>query len=134
MRRIIIASHGLFSAGLKNTLEFIAGVNDVIDINAYMDADIKLEDQVIDIFSSFKSNDEVLVMTDILQGSVNQAFQPYLNDKVFLVTGINVPCALELCLMPGPLTKDSIRDTIQNARKTILFVNDYEISFDENDE
>ena len=106
MRHVVIAAHHRFASGLRDTLEFIGGDLGIVDINAYID-DTPLEDQVRATFDSFAPEDEVLVFTDMMQGSVNQAFIPYIGPNVFLVTGVNVPCALELALSASPLTLSS---------------------------
>ena len=38
------------------------------------------------------------MMTDMLGGSVNQQFCPYVNDHRHLICGINLPCALSLVI------------------------------------
>lgn len=133
MRHIVIASHHRFAAGLRDTLEFVGGELGIIDISAYVD-ETPLDDQVEAVFSRFAPTDEVLVLTDMLQGSVNQAFRRYMSDHVFLVTGINLPCALELALCGGPLTADVVRQAIEDARQQLLLVNDQVVEIDEYDE
>lgn len=133
MRHIVIASHHRFAAGLRDTLELVGGELGIVDINAYVD-ETPLEEQAESVFSQFDPTDEVLIFTDMLQGSVNQVFRRYMSDHVFLVTGINLPCALELALAGGPLTADSVRTTIEAARQQLLLVNDQIVEIDEDDE
>ena len=103
MRHVIIASHHRFAEGLADTLEFIGGVENMRAVCAYVD-ETPLEEQVTAAFASVAPDDEVLVLTDILQGSVNQAFAPYICDRVFLVAGVNVALCLELALSAEPLS------------------------------
>ena len=133
MRHIVIASHHRFAAGLRDTLEFIGGDLGIVDISAYVD-EVPLEDQVRTVFDSFDAQDEVLVFTDMMQGSVNQALVPYIGPHVFLVTGVNVPCALELALMASPLTSEGISSAIEAARSQLIFVNEQMVAIDEEDE
>lgn len=133
MRHVVIASHHRFAEGLRDTLEFVGGELGIIDISAYVD-ETPLEEQVEAVFSQFASTDEVLVLTDMLQGSVNQAFRRYMSDHVFLVTGINLPCALELALCGEPLTASVVRQAIEDARQQLLLVNDQVVEIDEDDE
>ena len=124
MRRIVIASHHRFAAGLRDTLEFIGGDQlGIVDINAYVD-ETSLDDQIAEVFAGFDPDDEVLVFTDMMQGSVNQAFQRYIGDKVFVVTGVNVPCALELAVAGGQLAYEDIARTVQSARDQLVFMNE----------
>lgn len=133
MRRIILASHHRFAAGLRDTLEFVGAPADMIAVCAYID-DEPLDVQLDHIFSNFDADDSILIMTDMLQGSVNQAFQKYLGPRVFIVTGINVPCALELTIGKDPFTEEMIRSAIDRARSQLIFVNDYVAEVSEDDE
>ena len=133
MRHVVIASHHRFASGLRDTLEFIGGDLGIVDINAYID-DTPLEDQVRTTFDSFAPEDEVLVFTDMMQGSVNQAFIPYIGPNVFLVTGVNVPCTLELALSASPLTGEGVAAVIDAARSQLMFVNAQAVPVDDEDE
>ena len=133
MRHIVIASHHRFASGLRDTLEFVGGELGIIDISAYVD-DTPLTEQVDGIFAQFAADDEVLILTDMLQGSVNQEFRRFMNDHVFLITGINLPCALELALSSEPLSAERVRDIVESARHQLLLVNDQVVEIDEDDE
>ena len=72
MRRVVIASHGRMAEGVKHTLDFITGGNfKIYAVCAYVD-DTPLNKTIADLFSSFDENDEVVVLTDMISGSVNQ--------------------------------------------------------------
>lgn len=125
MRHCILASHHRFAEGLRDTLEFIGGVQGIDVVCAYVD-ETSLDEQVTTLFSSFGTDDEVLVLTDIMQGSVNQAFIPYMGERVFLVAGVNVACALELLLSPEPLTAAYIEDVVCQTRQAMCLMNVYQ--------
>ena len=133
MRHVILASHHRFADGMKDTLEFIGGVENVTAVSAYVD-DTPLEETVSKIFAEIPPEDEVLVLTDIMQGSVNQAFAPYISDHVFLVAGVNVACCLELTLETGPLSPEVIRETIAQASQQMVFMNECQVEDCEDDE
>lgn len=133
MRQIVIASHHRFAEGMQATLEFVGGDLNIRSICAYVD-DASLEKQIEDIFTSFDENDELLILTDMMQGSVNQAFLRYLNERTFLVAGVNFPCALELALSTEPLNHEFIHGCIVRAREQMVLINDLplvEQDFDE---
>ena len=135
MRRYVIASHHRLAQGLKDTLEFLTARRDIRDINAYVD-DQDLDDQIEKVFSSFHPEDEVLMMTDMLGGSVNQHFCPYMSEKRHLICGINLPCALSLVLLPDslPLTSQGIRQIVEDSKSHLIYVNEYEADDDQKDE
>ncbi|KRO12225.1 PTS system fructose subfamily transporter subunit IIA [Olsenella uli DSM 7084] len=101
-------------------------------ICAYVD-ERPLESQVAGLFAEFQ-DDEVLVLTDILQGSVSQAFAPFMSDHVFLVAGVNVAVALELCLHEGPLTSELIDRAIETGRQSMRLINTYQANVSDDDE
>jgi len=126
MRHVVIASHNYFARGLADKTEL-----DVIC--AYVD-ETPLVSQVDELFSAFSPDDEVLILTDILQGSVNQAFAPYINDHVFLVAGVNVALSLELCLSAEGLTVEGIEEAIEMGRQSMRLINTLQIEDGEDDE
>lgn len=133
MRHVVLASHHRFAQGLADTLEFLGAKCDFHVVCAYVD-DQPLEPQVEAVFEQFAPEDEVLVLTDILAGSVNQKFMPYANDHVFVVAGVNVVLAMELCLAPAPLTAEGIEEAIAMAGQSIKLVNTITVEDDEDDE
>ncbi len=133
MRHIIIASHHYFAAGLKDTLEFIGGDLGIIDVNAYVDGAL-LEDQIADAFASLGKQDEVLILTDMMQGSVCQAFMPYMGEKVFLVAGVNLPSALELAISKREYTPSYIEEVLNAARQQLVLLNNCSVEIGDDDE
>lgn len=135
MRRFVIASHQEFALGLKKTLEFLSGKENIHAIAAYVD-NTPLEESIQNVFSGFDKDDEVVILTDMLQGSVNQSFYPYINDHVHLVCGVNVPCAMAFALYPDDekLTPDDIREILDGGKSQIIYVNEYQNQSDEEDE
>lgn len=136
MKQIVIASHERFAFGLKETLKFITSIEQIHDISAYTSQDERfLHDVVADLFARFNKDDKVVILTDILSGSVNQEFLPYINDNTFLIAGTNVPLALSLLLTPEEdIDEQKIRDNIEEAKQSIVFINDMNFSNDEDDE
>lgn len=125
MKRIVIASHSRFATGLKETLKFLTTMDDIYDISAYVDEEAEpLEDTIENLFAQFNPQDKVIIMTDMLSGSVNQKFCPYINENVFLITGVNVPLALTLMLADEKdISFDFINEIVQEAKDMLIFVN-----------
>ncbi len=135
MRRFVIASHSRMARGLKDTLQFLTSRTDLIDINAYVD-ESDLEEQIRRVFDGFDPEDEVVIMTDMLGGSVNQKFCPLMGEHCHLICGINLPCALSLVLQPEdvPLTGEAIRAIVEESRSHLIYVNEYETGENQDDE
>ena len=75
MIRYLFASHGPLASGMAESVTFIAGKEKHIDtICAYMDPSVSLAQQIEDVFNTYDSNDDVVVLTDLYGGSVNNEF------------------------------------------------------------
>ena len=136
MKRVVIASHSRFATGLKETLKFITAMDDIYDIPAYVEDDSEpLEETIAKLFATFSPEDKVIVMTDVLSGSVNQKFFPYINDHTFVITGVNVPLALSIMLADeAGITPQYIRQAVEESKQMIIFVNEMQPDKDEDDE
>ena len=136
MVRYIFASHYRMADGLKETVEFLTSVKEnLYTISAYVTEDYNIEEEIKKIFDGFQKDDKVVVMTDVLSGSVNQKFIPYMGENVFLITGINVPLAMELVLRPEEcINKAHLSQSIEMAKETIQFVNEINANIDDDDE
>lgn len=138
-RKIIIASHNKLAFGLKETLGYITGdVSQVVEISAYLD-NTPVADEIAAALADVSADDEVLVLTDLLGGSVNQAFFPYLNREHFhVITGMNLPVLMSLALQPTDTYLDAatIHQAIAEAREQLAYVNDVvaAMAIDEDDE
>lgn len=138
MRRFIFASHHKLAYGLKDTVDFLTGVTKTIyDINAYLDDETKDIDTVVaELFASFDDEDEVVVLVDMMGGSVYQKFYPYMSDKVHVICGMNLPMALSLVLVPEDecLTSEKVEQVLMDCKNQLVYVNKMAASVDEDEE
>lgn len=128
MLRFVIASHERMARGLRHTLEFLTHTEEKLyDISAYVEGEDRgLEEIVQELFDSFEKEDTVIVMTDMLAGSVNQKFFPYLSERVHVVTGVNAPLALALLLTAeAEFSAEYIRGLIEEGKNSMLYVNEW---------
>lgn len=142
MRRFIFASHHKLAYGLKDTVDFLIGATKTIyDINAYLDDETKDIDTVVaELFASFDDEDEVVVLVDMMGGSVYQKFYPYMSDKVsdkvHVICGMNLPMALSFVLAPEDegLTSEKVEQVLMDCKNQLVYVNKMAASVDEDDE
>lgn len=138
MRRFIFASHHKLAYGLKDTVDFLTGATKAIyDINAYLDDETKDIDTVeAELFASFDDEDEVVVLLDMMGGSVYQKFYPYMSDKVHVICGMNLPMALSFVLAPEDecLTSEKVEQVLMDCKNQLVYVNKMAASVDEDDE
>lgn len=127
MRKYLIATHGKFSNGLKDTLDIIIGIHPEVEcICAYTDKDnIPINEKILKSVSKLSDSDELVVFTDILGGSVTNQFLQYLQRKnIYLVAGVNLPLIIEMVLSQEKNTKELIKSAIVKAKEGIVYVND----------
>lgn len=128
MRRYIIASHSKFAQGLEEVLNFSTSQGNKINvISAYVSDNNFPEKEVKSLFNEFNKDDEIIIMTDLLSGSVNQKLSNYTDDKTFVITGVNLALALSLLLIPEDvkLTEELIQQNINQAKEQMVLMNTY---------
>lgn len=127
MRRFIFASHHYLAYGLKDTVDFLTNnAKKIYDINAYVDDSEKDLDIIVkELFDTFDPEDEVIVLSDLLGGSVYQKFYPYMSDRVHVICGMNLPLAMTLLLANEevPFTKEGISTIVEESKNHIVYVN-----------
>lgn len=140
MRKVIFASHHTLAAGMKDTVEYIIpNAPEITAISAYLD-NVPVEEAIKKALNGVGPDDEVLVFTDLLSGSVNQGFIPYLNQpNIHVITGMNLPVIMAVVLgtMGQKITPELIQKSIADARTQLVYVNDYlqaQVEADEEDE
>jgi fructoselysine and glucoselysine-specific PTS system IIA component len=125
MRKFLIATHGTFSAGAKSSLEMIVGsVENLFVIQAYLDGNHTIEEEIKTILNQVGSEDELIAFTDILGGSVtNQLLQQSLKTNVHIVSGFNLPLLIEVILGDAETpAAEIIENAIINAKEQMVYV------------
>lgn len=132
MIKIVLASHGRMAMGVYDTLQmFCADLKHVTYICGYVD-DTPIESQIEQYFAKIPKEDEVLVFTDLLGGSVNSKFLEYQygvpERKIHLIAGMNLGLILKLLSLPesGRLAA-LIREAVGEAKESIVYMNEYQI-------
>ncbi|WP_141432601.1 PTS sugar transporter subunit IIA [Bacillus sp. 03113] len=137
MRKIIIASHNKMAEGIKDTLNYITGGHgNVHALSAYLN-NTPIQEEIEELLKDVKEEDEVLVFTDLLGGSVNQAFFPYTSRPHFhVISGMNLPVIMPLVLELNDqyLTADKIHFALNEAKEQLVYVNDFVANMSDDDE
>ena len=126
MQRLVLASHGYLAEGMKNSAQIIVGKPaKIYTICAYVKEGITLESQINELFDSFPEDDEMIVVTDIFGGSVNNEFMQRLQNRRFwLVSGMNLPLVIQLAMAEdGGCISESIKEALETGREMICFCN-----------
>ena len=117
MRRILCMSHGPLAKGMLETLKFIVGdVENIDTLCAYVDGNNDVE-QMIDRYLSQNSENELIVLTDIFGGSINNEWLKRLPklENVYLVSGVNLSLLVEIYLKSQTATTFKLPEVIDHA-------------------
>ena len=120
--KILVIGHGRFAEGIKCVANIIVGdLSEVTFMNTYVD-DIDFH---IELDNYFSENKNVLVLTDLFGGSVNQAIIQYITKvNIDVITGINIPLILEILISNTTGNNLDFRQIISSAKEQIVYVND----------
>jgi PTS system mannose-specific IIB component len=98
---IVIASHGEFAAGIKQSGSMIFGEQEKVQAVTFMPSEgpDDLQAKIVAAIETFDAEDEVLVLADLWSGSpFNQASAWMGNNpdrKVAIITGLNLPMLIQ---------------------------------------
>ena len=126
MKRFVIATHGNFAAGILDSLELIMGKQKNFEaFCAYRDGENDIKERVRRLIESKKPDEDLIVVTDLFRGSVNNEFMGYTEvPGVYVVAGMNLALLLELQVNQDEDTPAMIRGAIQTAQETIVYCNE----------
>ncbi|WP_184545580.1 PTS sugar transporter subunit IIA [Mucilaginibacter sp. FT3.2] len=126
MRKFLIATHGAFAQGIKSSLDVIIGeTENLFLIGAYLDQNIAVEDELKPIMDALTAEDELIIFTDLLGGSVNNIMiREALRDNVHIISGFNLPLLIEVILGDADIPIDElIESALLNAKAQLTYVN-----------
>lgn len=134
--KILLGSHGRLASGIKTSIEILMGessTRNLTVIDAYIDSS-NIDLQLKDFFDQVDEKEQVLMLSDLYGGSVNQKMYLYLNRKnTYLVSGVNLAFVLEICMLEQ-VDNEILERIIQQARemqRVIYFDEIQEIGNDE---
>ncbi|WP_137663997.1 PTS sugar transporter subunit IIA [Enterococcus hulanensis] len=122
MNKIILASHGEFSQGLKQTASMIIGdEGNIFALSAFRDEDEPIKNQVEHLLEVIGYED-VYLLTDIFGGSVNNDLltlqQQY--PELHLVAGMNLPLVISIATQSGKIDADQMTALLEESRQAMI--------------
>jgi fructoselysine and glucoselysine-specific PTS system IIA component len=124
--KVILASHGRLALGMQDTLRIIVGETpNLTAYAAYLNGDETVYVDEIKKKIEKNPNEQFVVITDVLGGSVNTNLTQLLRDheNVQLIAGMNLPLVMAIATKSENLDSDAIQQIISNARSAIVDIN-----------
>ena len=117
MLKLLLASHGKMAEGMKSAVELLIGKQENLTvISAYVEGR-NIDKELAAYFASLDEEDQLVMLSDLYGGSVNQKMYLYLDrPNTFLVSGINLALLLELC-MAEEVTLQKLQTLVEQSRK-----------------
>ena len=122
MLRIFISSHGHFASGMKSSVEILMGPNPRITVfDAYVDQD-SVQEHLDEFYSTVEPDDQVLLLSDLYGGSVNQVMYTYLTKpNTTLIAGVNLALVLELAVKEE-INPEDLEALVEQSRSMLRIV------------
>ncbi len=121
--KILLGSHGHLASGMQSSLRILMGdeADKLTVLDAYV-GDDDVEASIKAFFEGVPEGEEVLMMSDLYGGSVNQKMYLYLDrPNTYLIAGVNLAVVIELCLKDH-IDDGVIEETLAQARSLMCQV------------
>lgn len=122
--QIIIASHSYMAEGIYNATKMLSGnKNNVIVMKAYVESD-NFETEFQNVINTIQDK-VVIVLTDLLGGSVNQTVMRYKGEHdLQIIAGINLYSVIKLTQIDdNENIAEQIKNIVEQSREQILYIN-----------
>lgn len=130
IREILLASHVYLAKGMLSSLELIMGKQENIDILcAYTDDQYDIKAEIYKKLELLAPEDELIVISDLFGGSVNNEFTTTLtgtDKKIYLIAGMNLALLMNLTVRKDEDidTEQLIKECVEESKSTIIYCND----------
>lgn len=128
MRQFIIASHAHFAQGIAESIGMLAGERENVSVmSLYVDGANDLQKEIEGALARISPDDELVVCTDLMGGSVNNGFTLVAQSRpnTHLVANMNLPLLIQLIFADeGRAMGDVIREACEADDTRVKYVND----------
>lgn len=126
MRHIIVATHSKMAEGIVSTAQFILGEQEHLSfLCAYTDGCMDFKKALADTLDQFPETDEVILLTDLFGGSVNNEAMQFLNRKhLHVAAGVNLVLLITLLSSDASQpAEQAVAEAVEAAKDAILYCN-----------
>ncbi|MFR3817529.1 MAG: PTS sugar transporter subunit IIA [Fusobacterium varium] len=123
----VMVTHGKFAEGIKNSIEIVLGKFKNLEcLSCYTEENFNLDREIDKILTKHKDK-QIIAITDIFGGSVNNAFmeKTALNPNLYVVCGLNLSLMLVLLgeYEEYETADELIKDAIANSSDAVKYCN-----------
>lgn len=136
MLKLFLSSHGTLASGMKRSVELLSGKQDRLTVfDAYVGED-QLEDALDRFFAHCAEHDQIVLLSDLYGGSVNQKMSLYLDRPgVHLIAGVNLALVLELVLHEKEsISREELERLVEESRRMLRLVDLDQVETGDEDE
>lgn len=135
MIKLFLSSHGTFASGLKSSVDILlGGAKNLTVFDAYLD-ETNPQDILTDYFAGVSAEDQVVLLSDLYGGSVNNLMYQWLSrPNTFLISGVNLALVLELGLYTEEVTDEYLEELVESSRAAMKLVRQDTTQSDESDD
>lgn len=125
MRHIIVATHGRFAEGILDSVRLIMGEQkEVVPFCAFVEQGINLDEQVDSLLFGIPEEDEILVVADLMGGSVcNEFIRRLGRSGLHIVAGLNLAMLLEIIANADLPINEVIKNAVELSRDSMVYCN-----------
>ncbi|WP_291255851.1 PTS sugar transporter subunit IIA [Fusobacterium sp.] len=125
--KFLMATHGNFAKGIKESIELVLGkFQNLNELSCYTNKEFDLEKEIEKIINGV-NGEELIVVTDIYGGSVNNGFLQKLENhkNIHVVSGLNLPLMIELLSEQDSYitARELIMKSLENTKDEIKYCN-----------
>ena len=121
------------ASGMKSSIEIFCGQNNNLTVfDAYVD-EKNVSEQLDAFYETVGEDDQVILLSDLYGGSVNQQMYMYLaKPNTMLVAGVNLALVLELTALDS-ITEEGLERLVEQSREALKVVKPEESKTEEED-
>jgi mannose/fructose-specific phosphotransferase system component IIA len=126
VKKYLIASHGKFASGLKNTIQILTGIQqNITTVDVYIDKNSNidfLDKKIKNFVASVGQNDYGIIFTDLTGGSVNREIMEKVGNKknFYIISSINLPIVLSILLDKDIPTESNLKELIDKSQVRLM--------------
>ena len=122
--KYVIATHGRLAEGFASAISVLSGYSDIHTVCAYLEeGDFPHNFEAL--LTKFGIEEEIIVFTDFLGGSVTQTISQYMNGhpNLHIIAGANLALIMETVMCHIEMKEETIEPVVDQARQQMVYLN-----------